>query len=217
MDSIGVPLKLTLPSLESNVEPVFTACYCHVSQCLILSNWVMTTTLQSDTSTARSVHSIASFTQRNWVKPTCTTEHIAGDTSESNKSNRRYQTHTYKDTCVQECTRSQIPSKCQYKPDSARGFSRLHGWRCIITARWIWVDSDFFMCVWFLHQLLFLPSLSWYTEFIFGHNHEVERLPSFVDPIDLTIQGARLIKSAYFYDKAYANPQKCSRKLFCKI
>lgn len=153
MDSIGVPLKLTLPSLESNVEPVFTACYCHVSQCLILSNWVMTTTLQSDTSTARSVHSIASFTQRNWVKPTCTTEHIAGDTSESNKSNRRYQTHTYKDTCVQECTRSQIPSKCQYKPDSARGFSRLHGWRCIITARWIWVDSDFFMCVWFLFSL----------------------------------------------------------------
>lgn len=97
-DSIGVPLKLTLPSLESNVEPVFTACYCHVSQCLILSNWVMTTTLQSDTSTARSVHSVASFTQRNWVKPTCTTEHIAGDTSESNKSNRRYQTHTHKDT-----------------------------------------------------------------------------------------------------------------------
>lgn len=120
MDSVAILLKLTLPSRKSNVEPVFAACYCHVSQCLILSNWVMTTTLPSDTSTARSVQSVASFTQRNWVKPTCTTEHIAGDIPESNKSNRRYQTHTH--TRVQECTHSQTQSECCYKPDSTRGF-----------------------------------------------------------------------------------------------
>lgn len=57
-DSFAIPFKWTLPSLKSNSATVFTACYCHVSQCLILSNWVMTTTLHSDTSTARSVHAL---------------------------------------------------------------------------------------------------------------------------------------------------------------
>lgn len=93
-DCISVPVKWTLPSLESNSDSVFTACYCHVSQCLILSNWVMTTTVHSDTSTARSVQNVASFTQRNWVKPTRTTEHTAGEIRKSNKSNCRYPTHT---------------------------------------------------------------------------------------------------------------------------
>jgi len=91
---IAVPLELTLPRLQSHSESVFTACYCHVSQWLILSNWVMITILPSDTCTARLVQSTASSTQRNWVRLTCSTGHTAGETLKSNKSNCRHQTHT---------------------------------------------------------------------------------------------------------------------------
>lgn len=82
-----------------------------------------------------------------------------------------------------------------------KGVSRLRGWRCIITARWIRTDS-LTVFLWFLHQLFCLPSLSWYAEFIvdvkdfgkIGHNHEMERLPSFGGLIDLTTRGARFIE-----------------------
>lgn len=105
-DSIAFPQKWTLPRLESNWESVFTACYCHISQCLILSNCVMTTTLHSGTSTTRSVQTVASLSQRNWVKLTLTTEHTAGEIPKSNKSNCRYQTH------VQECLHTYAYSDC---------------------------------------------------------------------------------------------------------
>lgn len=93
-DCIMAPLKKTLPSLESNSQ-FFTACYCHISQCLILSNWVITTTLLSDTPTARSVQSVASFPQRDWVYPPCTTEYTAREIPKSNKSVSKKKTHMF--------------------------------------------------------------------------------------------------------------------------
>lgn len=88
---LPAPFKQTLPSLESNSR-LFTACYCHISQFLILSNWVMTTTLLTDTSTARSVQSVSGFTLRNQVYPTQTAALTAGAILKSNKSNAGKQT-----------------------------------------------------------------------------------------------------------------------------
>lgn len=85
------PFKQTLPSLESNSR-LLTACYCHISQFLILSNWVMTTPLLTDTSTARSVQSVAGFTLRNQVYPTRTAALATGAILKSNKSNSGKQT-----------------------------------------------------------------------------------------------------------------------------
>ena len=70
----------------------------------------MTTTLHSDTSTARSVQSVASFTQRNWVKPTRTAERPAGETPKSNKSNCGNQTHTHTHMCRNACTHTYADS-----------------------------------------------------------------------------------------------------------
>lgn len=57
---IALPFYLnkTLPRLESYSQ-FFTACYCCITWFLNLSNWIITTTLHNDTSTARSVRSIA--------------------------------------------------------------------------------------------------------------------------------------------------------------
>lgn len=87
----NVPFKQTSPSTES-ISRLFTACYCHISQFLILSNWVMTATLLADTSTARSVQSVAGFTLRYQVCPTWPAALATGAILKSNKSNSGKQT-----------------------------------------------------------------------------------------------------------------------------
>lgn len=160
-DSTAVTFKQTLPSTESNSELVFTACYCHVSQCLILSNWVITATLHSDTSTPRSVQWVASFTQRDWVKPTRTTENTAGDFHKSNKSNCRYPPHT--------CRNAHIHTYI----DRSTGTSQIVWGGCsdsmVGTVSSQQETSELihgFFLVWCLHQLLCLPLFSWYSGFI---------------------------------------------------
>lgn len=134
-DSVAVPLAWTLPSLESNWESVFTARYCHISQCLILSNWVTTATLHSGTSTTRSVQTVASFSQRNWIKLTLTTEPTAGEIPKSNKSNCRYQTHMCRNAYTQTHTLTAVLVRTRF----------CEGWHCVITVR----STGIYLCTFF--------------------------------------------------------------------